>query len=104
MNDLSATIPDEPEIECDVILRTSREHHDPLGLRFPMCQGHRLSHRGAGLSVGVAVEFFRDRRPVDGRGVEGREFVGGVPPVRVRRGVAARGPKLTAAAPSPTAV
>jgi hypothetical protein len=47
--------------------------------------------RSAGLSVGVAVEFFRDRRPVDGRGVEGREFVGRVHPVRVRRGVAARG-------------
>ena len=41
----------------------------------------------------AAVEFFRDRRPIDGRGVEDREFVGGVHPVRVRRGVAARGSK-----------
>ena len=41
----------------------------------------------------AAVELFRDRRPVDGRGVEGREFVGGVHPVGVRRGVAARGSK-----------
>ena len=92
------------QIKCDLILRTSREHLDPLGLRFQCAKAIGCPIRGAGLSVGVAVEFFRDRRPVDGRGVEGSEFVGGVHPVRVRLGVAARGRKLTAAAPSPTAV
>ena len=166
VNDLSATMRCEPEIECDLILRTSRGHLNPLavGLRFPVgahrdaswaagrggrerarcgarvdkcrrgyvrgrshavdvetarcskrhwiqCRGRAVrprrpdgvhprrgslprtgygkaigcAIRSAGLSVVVAVEFFRDRRPVDGRGVEGRQFVGGVHPVRVRR-------------------
>jgi len=60
--------------------------------------------RSAGHSVGVAIEFFRDRRPVDGRGAEGRQFVGGVHPVRARRGVAARGSEDNCGSATPMAM